>query len=66
MFNKLAVGLALLAIQVGWLKLPWFVAIGLTCCIYLVSGGWRFVRLLWLTLPRDIRSVRLCHILIFY
>ena len=57
MAYKLSIGLALIAIQVGWLKLPWFVAFAFTFGIYLASGGWRFVRLLYLTFPRDFRFV---------
>ena len=57
MAYKLSIGLALIAIQVGWLKLPWFVAFAFTFGIYLASGGWRFVRLLYLTFPRDFRGV---------
>ena len=57
MTYKFSLGLAILAILVGWLNLPWLLALGLTFGIYLASGGWRFVRLIWLTLPRDFRFV---------
>ena len=57
MAYKLSIGLALIAIQIGWLKLPWLVAFTFTFAIYLASGGWRFVRLMWLTFPRDFRLV---------
>ncbi|XP_028407577.1 long-chain fatty acid transport protein 4-like [Dendronephthya gigantea] len=56
MAYRLAVGLALLAVQVAWLKFTWLLACSITFCLYLVSGGWRFVRLLWLTFPRDLRG----------
>ncbi|XP_028407578.1 long-chain fatty acid transport protein 4-like [Dendronephthya gigantea] len=56
MAYRLAVGLALLAVQVAWLKFTWLLACSITFCLYLVSGGWRFVRLLWLTFPRDRRD----------
>ena len=64
MYYKLAIGVALLALQIRWLKFPWFVAFGVTCFTYLASGGWRFVRLLWLTLPRDIRFVTHINLLL--
>ncbi|CAB3995420.1 long-chain fatty acid transport 4-like [Paramuricea clavata] len=57
MAYKFSIGLALLAIQVGWLNLPWLLAFGVTLGIYLASGGWRFVRLIWLTFPRDFRGL---------
>jgi hypothetical protein len=56
-YYKFSIGLALMAIQVRVLNLSWLVAFGTTFCIYLASGGWRFIRLLWLTFPRDFRFV---------
>ena len=65
MVYKFSIGVALIAIQVGWLNLPWLLAFGVTFGIYLASGGWRFVRLIWLTFPRDFRFVWLKNLLLF-
>ncbi len=55
MAYKLSIALALMAVQVGWLEISWLLAFAFTFGIYLASGGWRFVRLIWLTFPRDFR-----------
>ena len=58
---RIPIVLALLAIQIGWLQFSWISAIGVTVGIYLAAGGWRFVRLLLLTFPRDFRFVNLFY-----
>ncbi|XP_046845148.1 long-chain fatty acid transport protein 4-like [Xenia sp. Carnegie-2017] len=57
MAYKFSIGLAMMAIQIGWLGISFSLAFFVTFMIYLATGGWRFFRLLWLTFPRDLRLI---------
>ena len=51
----LPIGIVLLSLSVRWLNFSWFTTLVGAFLVYLVSGGWRFVRVFCLTFPRDFR-----------
>ena len=58
MFYRLAGVLGLAAFLHGLLNLPWYTypvnALTFGFCFYLATGGWKFVRAVYLTIGRDL------------
>lgn len=47
---------AVVAAAPRFLNIPWYAALAASAALYLLTGGWKWVRLAWKTLGRDLKT----------
>ena len=54
---RLSASIGAAAILPSFLSIPWFGGLSLGFLLYVVTGGWYWLRIAWLTLPRDLKLI---------